>query len=450
MNKIVIFAVLSAFLSAPLAQAETLAEAMAFAYASNPLLQAERAGLRATDEQLAQARAGRLPSAQADVSYGYSKVKQGSPFFSDTSSFEPRTRALSLNQTLYGGGGIQGRIDAAKANIEAGRANLLGTEQSVLLDAVTAYLDVRRDEEVVRIRQNNVTVLERQRVAAQDRFDVGEITRTDVSQAQARVAGARSQLQAAVSTLANSRATYERVIGRPPGSLEVAAVPRNVPQDVQSAQQIAEIESPAIAAARHAEEAARKQIKVAKSALRPTVSLGLDGRKAESAGLPGQRSDSYNATARLSMPLFTGGLSQSQTREAKYRASQARLQTVQTRRQVVEQVAQSWNSLMAARAVILSSQEQVNANELAFEGVEQEAQVGLRTTLDVLDAEQELLNARLTLVSAERDATLAAFGLLASTGQLTAQKLNLQVALYDPQSYRKSTLEGLFDTGIDE
>lgn len=430
--------------------AETLAEAMAFAYVSNPQLQAERAGLRATDEQLAQARSRRLPSAQIDASYGFSRVKQGSPFFTDTSSFFPRFVDLGATQTLYGGGAIQGGIDAAKANIDAGRAILIGTEQAVLLDAATAYLATRRDAEIAEIRQNNVSVLERQRQAAQDRFDVGEITRTDVSQAQARLAGARAQLQAALSNLANSRATYERVIGRMPGTLEDVEVPQNIPQGVLAARQIAENEAPAIQAARHAEEAAIQQIKVAKSALRPTVSLGVTGRRAESSGLPGQRLQSANAAAQVSVPLFNGGLNQSQTREAKQLASQARLNLALTRRQVAEQVAQSWNSLVAAQAVIISSEEQVSANELAFEGVEQEAQVGLRTTLDVLDAEQELLNARLTLVSAEHDALLAAYGLLASTGQLTARKLGIEVAYYDPTTYGKTTARGLFGTGIDD
>ncbi len=439
-----------AILMAGTVQAESLAEAMAFAYATNPLLQAERAGLRATDEQLAQARSRRLPSAQLDANYGYSRVKQGSPFFSDTSSFKPRSVGVAANQVLYGGGAIKGGINAAKANIEAGRANLVGVEQSILLDSASAYLDVFQDAEIARIRQNNVSVLERQRQAAQDRFDVGEITRTDVSQAMARVAGARAQLQASLSTLANSRAAYERVIGRMPGTLEKAEAPDNVPSDILSARQIAEHEAPAIQTAIHAEEAARQQINVAKAGLRPSVTLGVSGNRAESTGLPGQRLTSGSTSARVSLPLFTGGLSQSQTREARQRASQARLQLALTRRQVNEQVTQAWNTLIAAEAVIISSEEQVTANELAFEGVEEEAQVGLRTTLDVLDAEQELLNARLALVSAEHDAALAAFGLLASTGQLTARKLDLDVVFYDPASYGKTTARGLFNASIDE
>lgn len=448
--KLVFSALLSATMLAGAAQAESLGDAMALAYTSNPLLQAERAGLRATDEQLAQARARRLPSANLDASYGYSKVKQASPFFSDTSGFRPSSAGFGVNQVLYGGGAIQGGIDAAKANIAAGRANLIGVEQSVLLDATTAYLDVLRDADVVRIRRNNVDVLERQRQAAQDRFDVGEITRTNVSQAIARVAGAQAQLQAALSTLANSRAAYERVVGRMPGSLDGVNTPENVPEDLQTARQIAETESPVIRAAIHTEEAARRQIQVAKAGLRPNITLGINGSTARNGGFPGQKVDSLSTAARLSIPIFTGGLNQSQTRAAKQRASQARLQLVQTRRQVNEQVARSWSALVAAKAVILSSQEQVNANELAFEGVEQEAQVGLRTTLDVLDAEQELLNARLTLVSAEHDADLAAYGLLATTGQLTARKLNLQVVFYDPASYGKTTARGLFGTRIDE
>ena len=432
------------------AHGETLKQAMALAYTTSPLLQAERAGLRATDEQLAQARSKRLPSARIDGNLGYTRVKQASPFFSNVSTFRPRSVSAVASQTLYGGGGISGGIEAAKASIAAGRANLVGVEQSVLLDAATAYLDVLRDEDVVRIRQNNVNVLEQQHKAAQDRFDVGEITRTDVSQAVARVAGARAQLEAARSALANSRATYQRVIGRPPATLEKATTPGGVPDDVMAARQIAEHEAPAIIAARHAEEAARKQISVARAGLRPSVSVDVSGNSADSTGLPGQRLRSAAATARISVPLFTGGLSQSQVREAKHKDSQARLQLAQTRRLVDEQVAQAWSVLVAARAVIVSSREQVKANTLAFEGVEQEARVGLRTTLDVLDAEQELLNAKLALVTAERDESVAAYGLLAAMGELTARKLALKVVYYKPESYEKTGLKGLFSTGIDE
>ena len=234
------------------AHGETLKQALALAYNTNPQLHAEQAGLRATDEQLAQARAKRLPSARIDGNLGYTRVKQASPFFTSISSFRPRGVSVVASQTLYGGGGITGGIEAAKATIAAGRANLVGVEQSVLLDAATAYLDVLRDEDVVRIRQNNVNVLEQQHKAAQDRFDVGEITRTDVSQAVARVAGARAQLEAARSALANSRATYERVIGRPPATLEKAPTPGGVPDGVMAARQIAEHDAPAIIAARHA------------------------------------------------------------------------------------------------------------------------------------------------------------------------------------------------------
>ncbi len=432
------------------AHGETLEQALALAYTTNPLLQAEQAGLRATDEQLAQARSRQLPSARIDGNYAYTRVKQASPFFSNVSSFRPRGVSIAASETLYGGGGIKGGIEAAKASIAAGRANLVGVEQTVLLDAATAYLDVLRDEEVVRIRQNNVNVLKQQHQAAKDRFAVGEITRTDVSQAVARVAGAQAQLEAARSALANSRATYERVIGRVPGTLAKTQTPANLPRDLMEARQIAERESPAILAARHAEEAARQQIRVARAGLRPSVTLDVSGNTADSSGLPGQRLRSAAATARISVPLFTGGLSQSQVREAKHKAAQARLQLAQTRRLVDEQVAQAWSALVAARAVIASSREQVKANALAFEGVVQEAKVGLRTTLDVLDAEQELLNAKLALVSAERDESVAAYGLLAAMGELTARRLGLKVVYYKPKSYEKTGLKGLFGTGIDE
>jgi outer membrane protein len=431
------------------ASAETLSDALAMAYTSNPQLQAERATLRATDERLWQARAARLPGLQADASTGVTRQTQSSPFFGGTETYYPRSLSLSANQTLYGGGGIQGQIDLAQVNIEIGRNNLHDLEQQVLLSALTAYVDVRRNMEVVRIRANNVEVLQKQLQAAEDRFTVGEITRTGVSQAKARLAGARSQLAGARAGLANARAAYERTVGQAPGTLEAANMPAILPDGLASAIEWAEGNAPVLRNSKLAELAAVHGISIAKAGLRPRLTLGARASTADNNGFSGAESDSLSTSLNFSMPLFTGGLNQSRVREAKQQASAARIGVLQARRITHEQVSNAWNGLVAARSVIAASEEQVKANELAFEGVEQEAEVGLRTTLDVLDAEQELLDARLALVSANRDAMVAAYGLLRTTGRLSVAELKVDVNQYDPATRARQGRDLFFSTDIE-
>ncbi|PHR54292.1 MAG: hypothetical protein COA47_15680 [Robiginitomaculum sp.] len=426
MNKtILMLATLISSTFAGVASSETLEQALGLAFASNPQLQAERAGLRAIDEGLVQARSERLPGLQADGSVGATRLKQSSPFFSSLETYYPNSVSVSGSQTLYAGGGIRGRIDLARVNVDIGRNNLRNLEQQVLLDAVTAYVDVRRNSEVVRIRSNNVDVLLKQLDAAKDRFEVGEITRTGVSQAKARAAGARSQLAAAKAALATARAAYARTIGQSPGTLEVATLPGNIPADLAEAIIWSEDSAPVLINAKLSELSAQHGITVAKSGLRPRLTLGARAGTANNNGFSGAESDFVSTALNFTMPIFTGGLNRSRVREAIEQASKARIGVLQARRITHEQVSNAWHNLMAARSVIVASQEQVAANQLAFEGVEQEAAVGLRTTLDVLNAEQELLDARLTLVSAERDALVAAYGLLRASGRLDMGNLGI-------------------------
>ncbi len=405
--------------------AETLHDALRMTYASNPQLQAERAGLRALDEKLVQARAARLPNVLADISAGATRQKQSSPFFSALQTYYPRSIALSGQQTLYGGGAIKGQIDLTQVNIEIGINNLRQLEHQVLLAAVTAYADVQRNAEVVRIRSSNVEVLLRQLDAAQDRFAVGEITRTGVSQAKARLAGARSQLAAARAELAIARSSYVRTVGQAPGSLQQIPDPDFLPDGLAMAIQWAEANSPVLLNARLSELAAAHGVSIAKAGLRPNLSIGAQARTADDAGFIGGESDLVAASVNLRIPLFTGGLNRSVVREAKEQASKARISVLQAKRVTDEQVSIAWNRLIAAKSVIAASELQVQANELAFDGVVLEAEVGSRTTLDVLDAEQELLDARLALVSAQRDALVASFGLLAATGRLELAELGI-------------------------
>ncbi|MEO1040576.1 MAG: TolC family outer membrane protein [Pseudomonadota bacterium] len=423
---------------------QTLEETLATAYQSNPVLAAERARQRQTDERLVQARSARLPSLSAGASASESERWGGSSFLTGSGDGSV-DYSVSANQSLYRGGRTSGAIDQATAFIDAGRAGLLSTEQTILLDAVGAHMDVLRDQQVIAIRRNNVEVLSEQLRAARDRFEVGEITRTDVAQAEARVSGARAQLSAAQAALAASRASYERVVGNVPGELTAPSGLPEAPSSFADAVIMAQDMNPQLLAAQFNELAAERGIEVARGALRPEVSLQARASESRESDFSGQGTGSASLTAQLSVPIFTGGLNRSRVREAVAASDQARLQVTVARRQVIEGVTNAWNGLLAAQAVIESSREAVRANEIAFEGVEQEAFVGLRTTLDVLNAEQELLNSRLELVRAERDLFVASYALLQSMGLLSAEQLALPVEIYQPETASDAALFTNFD-----
>ncbi|MCR9130582.1 MAG: TolC family outer membrane protein [Alphaproteobacteria bacterium] len=406
------------------AEAQTLEETLVSAYQTNPSLAAQRARLSQTEEGYVQARAGRLPtvSASADVS---EQETWGGAFNARNGDLG---YGVSLNQPLYRGGRIDGSIDAALARVEAGRESLRSAEQGVLLSAVAAHAEVVRDRQIVAIRSNNVDVLAEQLRAARDRFEVGEITRTDVAQAEARLSGARAQLSAAQAGLAASRAAYARVTGVEPTDPEAVEPAAALPEALADAAEVALSTNPDLRAAQFQEIAAEQGVRIARGAMRPDVSVSASASEGRASDFTGQARGSATVRAQLSVPIFTGGLNQSRVREARAAADEARLSQLAVRRQVIEGVTNAWNNYLAAQAVIASSREAVRANEIAFEGVEQEAFVGLRTTLDVLNAEQELLNSRLELVRAERDLTVAAYALLQAMGILDAERLGLPVA----------------------
>jgi len=405
---------------------QTLEETLVTAYASNPSLSAQRARLLQIEEGFFQARSTRLPilSASGAVSEAIS-AWNGAPA-SDQMSY-----SLTLNQSIYRGGRTDGAIKASLARVQAGRQQLRSTEQTVLLDAVSAHMNVVRDQQVVAIRSNNVEVLAEQLRAARDRFEVGEITRTDVAQAEARLSGARAQLSAAQASLAASRAGYTRVTGVEPVQLVNASPAGGVPSEFEDAVEGALARNPDLLASRFAEIAADQGIRIARGAMLPDVTLRASVSEGRENDFSGMGRGSSSITANVSIPIFTGGLNRSGVREAETLADQARLSSLTVRRQVVEGATNAWNNYLAALAVIESSREAVRANEIAFEGVEQEAFVGLRTTLDVLNAEQELLNSRLGLVSAERNLTVASYALLRSMGLLDAGSLGLPVERED-------------------
>ncbi|MEM8785929.1 MAG: TolC family outer membrane protein [Pseudomonadota bacterium] len=436
------------------AVAQTLMEALVSAYETNPTLLAERADLRATDENVPQAKAGWRPTVTVEGTYGIqdtnSKTTNNGFINRTDSSTEPYTVQGQVIQPLYRGGRTMAQTRQARALVGQGQANLLTVEQNVLLDAVTAYFDVIREKAVLDLRLNNVEVLRRQLRAAQDRFRVGEITRTDVAQAEARLSGARAEVTSAEAFLTRSREDYARVIGVVPEDLETAPPLPILPESEEGALAIAVDINPLLLTARQRERASFQAIRVVRGELLPTVSLNGTLSQSEDNNSDSSQNNQASLLGSVSVPLYQSGDVYSRVRQAKQTNSGDRLQISEAQRQVEADVANAWESLRAARAVIVSTSEQVRANTIAFEGVQQEARVGSRTTLDVLDAEQELLDAKVSLVEAQRDEYVAAYSLLAAIGGLTAEGIGLSTAVYDPTENFERVRNKFIGTGIGE
>lgn len=428
-------AVLAAIgLSVPVAQAETLAEALSLTYETNPDIAAARASLRGTDESVPQALSNWRPEVEINSSYGIRKrdreFASNAPDIENTD--QPQTVSLSITQNLFRGFRTLSETDQARNQVAAGRADLITREQDVLLQAVTAYMNVKRDRAILELRQNNVRVLQQQQSATRDRFEVGELTRTDTAQADSRLASAIADETTARGNLDTSIADYVEVVGRVPGVLEAPEVPAGLPATEQDAIELARTNNPSVVASDFTERAARDNVDVTAGELLPTLSLS--GELEENKDILGSdtRTSEQSVTLNLSVPLYQSGEVYSRIREAKHVANQRLLEFSEEARQAQEQARSSWAALQSARARITSLQASVDAQQIAFEGVQQEAQVGSRTVLDVLDAEQELLNARVSLVQAQRDLIVTSYQLLSATGRLTALDLGLSVDLYDP------------------
>lgn len=418
-----------AALSAPAAFAQTLEEALSAAYNSNPTIAAERARQRATKELTPQAVANALPQVTGAASYtrtdgdqtidprAFNPISTDPPF---TRSFELETTAyeISGSQAIFTGFRNFNAIRAARARVKAGAAELALVEQDVLTRAAGAYFDVVRDMKVFGANTNNVEVLIRQKREADLRFEVGEVTKTDVAQAEARLAQARANLTTAQARLAVSRASFVEIIGAAPSTLEDDPVLPLVPASLEESLAISREGAPSIVRARMAERAQKRNLQVAKGQFSPTLSLTASYQFADEPSFGAVESEQFAYGARASVPIFLGGLNISRVREAKALHDQSRRQVEEAERRADAAVTGSWEQLQAARANIASATSQVTASELALNGVRREAQLGVRTTLDVLDAEQEFLNAQVSLANAERDARLATFQLLAAMGAL--------------------------------
>jgi len=419
------------------ASAETLAEAIAMAYASNPTLQAQRAQLRALDENWYQARAGYRPTLSVSGRATWSETTiPGTRPLVDVES-NSGSAVLSLTQPVYSGGRVASAVSAAEADSLSGREGLRRVEAQVLGQVIQSYVDVRRDQEALRIRQTNVAVLQRQLDESRARFEVGEITRTDVAQSEARLAAAVALLNSAQATLATSRASYEAVVGQAPGNLAPEPpIGSLLPASVEQAWDLAESGSPVVRAAEYAEQASRARIAGARAEQMPTVAL--QGQLGYSGLASPLHTDAYSralsGSAVVSVPIFSGGQTLSRIRAATERNTVDRLGVENARRTVRQTITQSWSALQAARSNIEATDKQVRAARIAAEGVVQEQRVGLRTTIDVLNAEQELRAAELAQVSARRDEYVAAAGVLSQVGRLQVGYLVPEVPRYDPSA----------------
>ena len=405
------------------AQAESLADTLVSAYKNSDLLEQNRALLRAADEDVAQAVATLRPV----LSFA-AQGTQSQPTVMGAGS-GAASLTLSASLTLYEGGANKLALEAAKESVLATRASLLGVEQNVLFSAVQAHMDMRSALENVALSESNVRLIQQELRAAQDRFEVGEVTRTDVSIAQAALAASRSGLVAAQGALATARESFKAAVGRYPGTISgTPRVPR-LPATLDEAQSIAQRSHPDILAAQHNVTVAELNVARAEAARRPSITASARS------SVDDHGNDNSALTLNLTQPLYTGGQLMSVKRQAANNASAARSALHRAAKLVDQAVANAWANLSVARAQIEASDEQIRAARLAFEGTKEEARLGSRTTLDVLDAEQDLLDARAARIDAGVNQYLAVYGLLSAMGLLTVDHLDLGIATYDPQAY---------------
>lgn len=415
------------------AMADSLNEALIEAYTTNPTLEAARANLRATNESVPQAKAGFRPTVSATGTTGRSRTESNST--TKRTYRTPSSATVTLSQPLFNGGATMYGVSAAENTVYAARWRLLATEQQILQSAATSYMNVLRDQAVLDLNVNSEQVLMRQLEATQDRFRVGEITRTDVNLAQARLAGATADRIQAEGAYESSLANFVNVVGRMPTEMQAPTMTFVLPKSYDETLKEALDANPTIMAAQFDEIAAEDAIVVARSSLLPSVSLSGSAGRALNASSPNTWSNTGSAAVSVTVPLYQGGAEYSKLRAAKQSAAAARLTADQAKRTVTEQSRQAWQSLKTARARSESIQTQVNAAQVALEGVEREAGVGSRTLLDVLDSEQELLDARVNLVSSQTQEIIASVQLLSAVGRLTAQDLNLPVDFYDVSAH---------------
>jgi outer membrane protein len=435
-------------LAAPLAHGETLEAALVQAYRNNPSLNSQRAAVRATDENVPQALSGYRPKITVTANGGEQSlstttqvtglgVRPGATanYFTQSGYNSPFNYGATITQTLFNGFQTPNNTRRAESQVFAARAELQNTVEKTLLDAATAYMDVLRDSAILDLQKRNVEVLQEGLRQTRDRFNVGEVTRTDVAQSESRLALGHSQVLNAEANYKASVATYRKVIGTNPGKLSAAApVDRFSPRTLPKVIALGTAIHPSVISAEHNVDAAQLAVKVEEGALLPTVSVQGNYQKNYLAVGNLNTRESYDASVLgiLSVPIYQGGMTYSRIRQAKETLGQKRLDLDVARDTVRQAIVQSWSQLEAAKANIVATQAQVQASEIALNGVREEARVGQRTTLDVLNAQQELVSARVQLVTAQRTRVVASYQLLADVGRLLPQVLGLHVPTYSP------------------
>ncbi len=407
-----------------------LKQALAAAYSNNPELEAGRKALEATNERVPQALSGALPS--ATINYEKGRQRTRSSGVPDWSFNDSRTRSLQVTQPIFSGGRTWAAVKTARSEVKAAQARLQQVEQGVLLNTIKAYMDVVRAESVLELSRKNLFVLQKQLEASTQRFQVGEDTKTDVSQSEARVAVAQSRVSESKAAAVAARAVFKRYTGYDAAKLILPADLPELPVDLQAAIEIAQQNNPALLERKYLQDAADYTVNARIGSLLPEIGIRGTMSRQEGVGILGTTEfDQDQLALTVSVPIYHGGRSYSQVREARENYQQRRFQMLDTANEVRQQTIAAWEEMLATKSTIESNRKAIEAAKIALEGVKQEQQYGARTTLDVLDAERELFNAEVDYVTSQRNYVVAVYSLLAVLGRLTASDLDLDVKLYD-------------------
>lgn len=421
------------------ASAESILGALAKAYQNNSQLNSARAGVRVTDEGVAIAKSGYRPTINGSAGINYSSSAHNNA----STQLTTGGFGVQINQTLFDGFQTKNNVAAADARVSASVESLRNTEENILLNAATSYMDVIKDRQIATLTEQNLKFLTEQVRAARSRFEVGEGTRTDVAQADASRSSAIANVSAARAQALSSAAIYHQIVGEEPGKLKAASpVSKLLPSSLNSAIAIASNEHPAILATGHLVDAASFSVKSAEGALLPQLSasagLSRDYRNTEGSTLSGVNDGYTNSAsigATLTVPIYQGGRASAQVRQSKEQLGQARIEVDVSRDNVRAAVTSAWTQYTAAREGVDANRALVSAAQLALDGVVEERNVGQRTTLDVLNAQNTVISAQINLVSSERDVVVASYAILSAIGRLSTERLGLQVEKYKPEEH---------------
>ena len=428
---------LVAYMGLAPALGDTIEAALVRAYQNNPQLNAQRAIVRSTDENVPQALSGYRPKVAVTASAGYQYTDAQSSAFGSSVDFHGAQVTASaggtVSQTLYNGNQTANKTRAAESQVSGAREGLRVLEQTVLLTGATIYMDYLRDAAILEVQRSNTRVLEQTLKQTQDRFNVGEVTRTDVAQSEAQLAAGKTQQLTAEANLTTTRANFRRIIGNEPEALAPGSpVDRFLPKTLPTAVELSLIENPNVTAAMFGIDVSYLQVKVNEGALLPTVTAVASIQEAYQPAITTPRQLLTSAIAQFNVPLYQGGAEYSLIRQSKETLSQQRLNLELTRDQTRANTVTAWGQLVAGKAQVASAQSQVTASEIALNGVREEAKAGQRTTLDILNAQQALVNARVALVTAQHDRVVASYAVLSAVGRLSPQVLRLATSVYDP------------------